>query len=641
MTQGSTLAMLLAILLCTSLVFCSGEDPNVAEISSRIATINSNVNEIQFKTSEVLYQQIREAIGSRYFPIESFPTSLSRQSKNAEQAAAKISQRSQSLKDEWTRKNSGSTLLEDLKQSRLMFARVELDELKGALDRLLEQRASFIEARDTMTATLTTGYSPKGLIEMYLDVYGLAIQIATYLLCFSIPLIAFLPIKRRGHLSLYVILGVATVTLLCGGGYVMIKKLHMQWGVPEPVQQVRDHVKTLPLYWNAFEHSLSRINESISWLDEYVIMMDVFNETVINGIVQFSKKVSEVASVDTTDPEMALQIVVRTRERLEQQKSALNRLQASRSMRSNKQTELNNLLNFLNYFEMFFSQMETNIYSNLKAGYDMNQFFVENMDIMLHHIKEGNLVSCISILNELYSQQLAQLSNLKKANQFVRKTNDAISQVRSESTRLQPALESEELELWVKKMASKGSMAFAALPAVAMFSIPLTAMVPVAALGAGIAAIGYNFQGAYNQAEKETREIIMELGKLDDVLKQTEEGLSNHEKVLSMLMDEVGDVIRNVNQSQARFQYIQVRRAFSPREIEFLNTGVSNTKSSVKTLTKRYQDAMTTLFNRILSRSVPQLPSTPGSPAVAPLQLPLDTIEAEGQGTNSVLPEGA
>jgi hypothetical protein len=176
------------------------------------------------------------------------------------------------------------------------------------------------------------------------------------------------------------------------------------------------------------------------------------------------------------------------------------------------------------------------------------------------------------------------------------------------------------MEFWIKKMASKGSIAFLALPALAAFSIPV-ASIPVGVAGAAVALLGYNWQSAYEKSEQDTRLVIKELIGLDEILRHTEEGLSNHERVLSLLMEEVGNVLRHVNQSQARFGYIQVRRSYSTREIGFLTNGVASTKSAVNTLKQRYESSMAVLFKRILARA------TTVPPAL--LELPMEGTAGE------------
>jgi hypothetical protein len=604
-----------ALILWAIVGILTKECAAISSPAEAVESLERCLRNLQFKTCEAIFQQIREAIGQRNFPIDLFPMGLSRQSRAAEQASAVLSSRCYNMLHHWEEHKRKETFLEDLRKNRLMFAHHQVRELKDNLGIVLDQRTSMLAEHVKLREYIHGGYRPRGYSEIALEVHGLYLQIGVYGLSLLIPLVSLLPRRKKPSTCRVLTAGVLALGLLLAG-HSFTAWIHANWGSPDSVIQVRRQLETVEPYVHEFESALADANHTVGYLSDYCEAMDLYNRTVLSGIIEFANNVSALASRESTDPEVALQLVVQTKERIKVQKHSLVKLSASR-MRGSKNTDLDKLLEFLDYFEVFFSQVEINIFSNLKAGYDMNQFFMEHIDIISHHVSSGDLVSCVSILNELYRQQLAQLANLHKANRYVHDTNEAITQIRIESTRLQPELESEEMDFWIKKMASKGSMAALSLPMLAAFSVPVAAVAPIGIAGAAIALIGYNWKDAYEKAEKDTRAIIQDIIRLDDILRQTEEGLSNHERVLTMLMENVGDVLRAVNQTQSRFAHVQLGRSFSPREIDFLLTGASRTKDSVRTLNSRYENAMGVLFKRILTKAHP-----PPPPAPVKLELP-------------------
>lgn len=632
---------LLLLLLLVFYIKCSEGTP-ISEASIRVGSIEHDLDTLQFKTAELIYQQIRESIISPYFPIDLFPVGIGRLAKRTEQDAATLSLVAHNMRSDWLKQKSSTNLFKDLVEGCSIYARIEVDELKESIEGVLIKKQIFDKSKQELREALIKNYSPKGFFESVLWQHGHNIRLGVCALMTFVSLIVAYAIswhwKSRRLRFVFVIMYTIAVVFVA---YVSSVGLLRYLSAPEPVGAVWKKQSNVESYWTAFDQASVSINESIAWLDEYCQAMVLFNETVLNGIVSFSQKITELStSRGSEDPIAALEIVSQSRERIEEQKFVLTKLSVSKSMK-NKKTDLDQLLRFLSYFEMFFTQLEAQIYVNLKAGYDMNQFFLEHMSIMIDHIKDGNLVSCLTILTELHRQQLDQLSKLKQANTFVHHTNDAIAQIRAESTRLQPSLESEEFDSWLKKMAGKGSLAMAALPALGALGIPMIMTLPATGIGAAIALTGYYWTGYYEKAEKEARDIITELGKLDHVLVKVENSLSNHEKALSILMEEVASVLRNINHTEARFSYIQVRRSFSQREIDILSTGVNRLKGSVEVLTGRYQQSMNEIFNRIISktsttttppRSLPDRSSS--DPAPSPSTLSEDSVQTIEEHTN-------
>lgn len=616
MKTGSGICWLVLVMSLHLLFFYPLGRAQESVVSQHLHSMEKNLDLIQFKASEVLYQQIRESVVSRFFPIDQFPIGLARLCKQVEQDASRLSLRSLNMRSDWYKQKDSTQLFKGLKEGCNMYARLEIEEWKESVKGILEYRQTLIQSKTELEEFLIKGYTPRSIGERLIEDLGWYLEASVYsFVCLLLPLGGWL---RRGRRTL-IWTGLACL-LFFYPIHITLGRIKSHWGPPEPVVGVRASVQSLKSYWHAFDHAVLSINDSVTWLDQYCQSMDLFNETVIQGIVQFTRKVTDLSQqgVANSDPLAALEVVTQSRDRIAEQKIVLTKLAAIKSKR-NQATDLDQLLRFLQYFEVFFTQLETSIYVNLKAGYEMNQFFVENMDIMLQHIRDGNLVSCLTILTELHRQQLGQLGKLKESNTFVRHTNDAIAQIRQESTRLQPSLESEEMEAWIKKMAGKGSMALAALPSMALLA-PVAITAPVSLVGGAIALTGYYWSGYYEKVESEARGIITELSKLDNVLIKVENSLSNHEKVLIMLMEEIGSVLRNINHTESRFNYIQVRRSFSPREVEILTVGVNRLKDSVKLLTARYQESMNSLFSRIISSASSSLNNN------TPRQLPSEPV---------------
>lgn len=178
-------------------------------------------------------------------------------------------------------------------------------------------------------------------------------------------------------------------------------------------------------------------------------------------------------------------------------------------------------------------------------------------------------------------------------------TNDAVSKIRLESTRLQPQFASEEFNNWVKKMASKASMITIGGPLLATLSLPAAAAAPAILISTAVAAVGYNWAGTYDQMEKDAKEVVIQLGHLDEVLHSVETGLSSHELMLTMLASEVANVISKIDRSEKRFRLVREGQIFTATELSQLKTGVNRVIDAVKKLGSRYRISMDSMYVRL------------------------------------------
>ena len=599
------------VLLLLWLAACAAADADMNQLSveQHIDSVILNTEALH-KLAEALLQRhhlARSIVVDSAFPLNSFTLDLTRNVKNAEQRAVALATNVALFKTELDVDNPVPTkVFENIKEGRVMYARIELTELRDTIRQSVFPHAYKLKHdAESLADQIMYEYTPANNLERQVSDHGSMLEWIVIVGVVVLPTFAmWRSIKRGNHLQPTLVFLVGIV--VAAGAISSVRLFRSTYG-PSPL--VLDLRSTLPCHkhtrcvspWEEAMRLAGSLNETLSWLTDYCMALDLFNETVVHGIVEFSHRVSQIATADGgTDPEVALELVVQTRERIQTQKTNLERLSATRKYKS-AGTELERLLSFLQAFELFFSQMEISIYANLRAGLEMNRFFSDNLDILVHHIRDGRLGMCLHVLTELYRQQDGQLAKLRQANQFVTATNDAITKVRLESTRIQPSLQSDEMTAWIKKMAAQTSVVSGLLPALAPLLAPAGGIViPVAVAGVAIAGMGYNWQGYYQQAEADARDVITELIALDKVLQRTETGLTAHETTLTVLMEEIKSVMQNVNKSEARFQHIRIHQSFGESEIAMLTKGVSRVKESVELLSKRYQQAMDRLFTSIV-----------------------------------------
>jgi len=229
----------------------------------------------------------------------------------------------------------------------------------------------------------------------------------------------------------------------------------------------------------------------------------------------------------------------------------------------------------------------------------MNELMADHLNALMGYIDNGNLQDCMRFLSELTRQQNAQLGRLREANSHVVATNDAVSKIRLETTRLQPQFASEEFNNWVKKTAAKASMLTVSGPLLAALALPAAATAPAILLSTAVAVVGYNWAGTFDQMERDSREIVRQLGNLDAVLHDVEAGLSLHEVMLTMLAAEVTNVVSKIDRSEKRFRLVRSGQIFTESETEQLKAGVGRVTEAVKKLGDRYRTSMDSMYLRL------------------------------------------
>ena len=73
--------------------------------------------------------------------------------------------------------------------------------------------------------------------------------------------------------------------------------------------------------------------------------------------------------------------------------------------------------------------------------------------------------------------------------------------------------------------------------------------------------------------------------------------------MLVLLMENIRGVLISVNNSEARFKYVEVVRKFSEHEIGMLVNGLERVRVATNVLNERYETAARQLFARVLEKS--------------------------------------
>lgn len=141
-----------------------------------------------------------------------------------------------------------------------------------------------------------------------------------------------------------------------------------------------------------------------------------------------------------------------------------------------------------------------------------------------------------------------------------------------------------------------------ALPAAVVAAAPLAA-VPAGTIGIAIAALGYVLSDGYAKNEKDIRAVIDTLTELDSLLHSTEEALTNHERILSLLGADVKSVISSMINSQDRFKRLRRSKVLHKQDYNLLKRGVQYVMNDTTMLGKHYADTMTAIYTRMQARS--------------------------------------
>jgi hypothetical protein len=583
-------------LLLLLLVVIVGPCTSSAIVKKEVANLEEGIRKIQFKTTAALYTQLRETIIHGNFPAQLFDHTLSRMSKNAEQDASLIAEHANELKRAW---ENGTGIITPLEEKKYMWVALELLELKE--DLLKIDVPNLLEYNAKLQNALMRSYKPRAPLELLLEESENYLFIASIIAAILLPF-AILPFGRK-YIRIFSVTGAGAALVIAIVGYqAIVFAGNALAGPPSSVTQARELLKSIISYEKLLEDGFSQVSVSLAYLTDYCTALDGFNETISATFDEFTEKLKDLTSSEgvsgvVTKPEVVLDLVTKTRATLATQRNALTRLAATRDTK--KTVSLTHLLEMIGLFDVLFSQMEIAIYANLRTGYEMNELMSDHLNALLGYIDNGNLQDCIRFLAELTRQQNAQLSRLKEANSHVVATNDAVSKIRLESTRLQPQFASEEFNNWVKKMASKASMITIGGPLLATLSLPAAAAAPAILISTAVAAVGYNWAGTYDQMEKDAKEVVIQLGHLDEVLHSVETGLSSHELMLTMLASEVANVISKIDRSEKRFRLVREGQIFTATELSQLKTGVNRVIDAVKKLGSRYRISMDSMYVRL------------------------------------------
>jgi len=364
-------------------------------------------------------------------------------------------------------------------------------------------------------------------------------------------------------------------------------------------------------YAVVFSDGHERIEMAVNYFEEYCSVRMGLNETLSATINEFNVKMNEIYTSDskdsttavTTRPEMVLAIVESTKKTLREQKMALLELSVSRKKHSpNSKVSLKDLISLVDDVETLFSQLEINIYANLRVGRQTTEVIGNHLTTLLTLVDDGKLQDCVQFYDALRTHQLLQMNRLKEANNHVKAVNDKVSELRLENTRLQPHFTSEQFISFIGKWASRAGMVTASAPLISMLALPAAATAPAMAVGVAVAAIGYRWQALYENAEGDAKQIVEKLIGLDVVLQKVESGLSSHEVTLANLFKAVELVVTSIERSDRRFKAVMLGRVYTDEEVTQLKNSVNRVLESVSNARERYGTAENALYMRIKER---------------------------------------
>jgi hypothetical protein len=297
-----------------------------------------------------------------------------------------------------------------------------------------------------------------------------------------------------------------------------------------------------------------------------------------------------------------LDIVQVTQKELRTHKLALVKLSASREKHSpSSRVKLDHVIELVDSVQGLFSSLEVKIYENLLAGYHTTDVIINHLINIQGYVDEHKLQDCAQFMAALQNYQSRQLVDLKSSNNYIAVINDKVSELRLENTRLQPHFSTEEFMSTVKKWGARAGIVTSSAPLLGALALPVTLAVPAVVVGVGVAAIGYNWQALYENAEGDAKQIVAQLRGLDEVLKQIESGLSSHEVTLSNLVTAVSATVTSISFSQKRFKAVMIGKVYTDDETKQLKDGIGRVMESMEALRKQYRNAEQMLYNKLRS----------------------------------------
>ena len=603
------------ILLCLLLSIAASAAAS-DEVARALAVVSTSIESLRGREVDQACDDARLAIADARFPVIEFPRELGPTVRQASSSAAALARRCLSLQQAW--RERAPRIAVDLSRGKddgRAYVRLDLQdvwELFGAVQEAHgEWRARFAAARAAVPHSRI--WPTRTALQLVSDY---RVLLAALALLLYVPLLTFgwryrstLGASRR-RIACFVTVLIALALPLPGFAAVLADMASHRVVALSPLAQLAESMDRAAANEQSLGEAVRGVNQTLGWLLDYARSLDELDSTVFDSLVEFSRRVAAIATQNQTHPATALALVHQTQDQLKQQRAALVAISNSR-VSTTTETDLRVFLDLIQSYEMIMSHSELQILANLQLGLDVNRFFGEQLDVIGHHVRAGSLAPCIHMLLELYTQQQYLLQKIGQANHFVTATNNAVTAVRAESTRLQPALRGKEFRDWISKTAVAVGTAVTVPSAVTAISIAGGPLVfGAVSIGAtAIAALAYiGPYRYYEYAQEEDRRIVELLGGADEALAMVERTLGGHERMLTLLMEEIRSVLFAVNSTQMRVERVRLIRTFSDRERDVIEHGLSSIRSALQPLTVHYSAAIEKLFGRILNDPL-QLPT--------------------------------
>lgn len=383
--------------------------------------------------------ELREAVLSREFPVQSFVVGTSRLAKDTEQAAEQAARGAGRLAARWaSTKEDGANLAEAIENGRTVYATIELKELVDEINAASLASARLVSSHKDLTVALTDGYKPRTQAEAILNQLGWLFDALCFFSAAILPLVYAIRSRKN------IILLWLAVMLLIGALYVGHVLAHHAREVYGPAQSITSAWR-LATETGALARELSLVthslNETLSDLHEQCEALLDFNETVASKLSGFSKHLGEIATKGGSNAlDEALKAIDGKREDMRKHRTALEHYYGTGSSK----TRIDNIVKLFEALEALSAHTELVVFTNLKIGYDMNMYLEDNLGMLLEYAEQGKLSQAIEALETMRDHQAAQLDRLNVTNSFVRRTNDAVGNLRRESASVKPDLSSEE-----------------------------------------------------------------------------------------------------------------------------------------------------------------------------------------------------
>ncbi len=496
-----------------------------------------------------------------------------------------------------------NSLKEDLREGRWGFVRIVLDEYHEQLHLVHESLDVVTSAKQLMFTHMFGADTKRGNLRSWWCFIALYLLIALVAIVVFFGCIFLCLLFHFRNVRCAAVWTSVMLLLMIAIAFVLVPRMD------------RGDVFSLSLdaatsdEWDHVQVALAAAEEHVQWLYNFTVAAQEINETLLSGLMRFSDRMTEITAASSNTPELAMDIIVGTVDNVHKQRMLLELLtlthKDSSATLAAKHGEMHTLLDVMRAFEVYFASMESAIYTNLQSGLDINLFIVQNIDVLFDYARSGKLHLCFDILSDIHRHQALQLEKIRAANRFVADNNRRIAEMRRQTEAMQPVLESERLAAWLKKGVSTMTSLTAASSGGAMLLLPgISFGFPVATIGAimglAIAGIGYDWRNQYAVTESQCKDVALGLGGLEEVLRKTEASLSAHERTLVLLGETIEDVMRGLNNSRTRFEYVYGYHSFTEREVVWLHTSIRGIKDSVERLAGRYERAMQDMYGRIL-----------------------------------------